>query len=84
MPAKILLETLKKFPEQPITFDISDETKAVNIITDKGKFSVVGLSGDEFPEIPQIDENKASRFQLPASLMLSGINKTLFARNNFV
>jgi len=79
LPAKILLETLKKFPEQPITFDISDETKAVNIITDKGKFSVVGLSGDEFPEIPQIDENKASRFQLPASLMLSGINKTLFA-----
>jgi DNA polymerase-3 subunit beta len=79
LPAKILLETLKKFPEQPITFDIALDTKAVNIITDKGKFSVVGLSGDEFPEIPQIDEDKASRLQLPASLVLSGINKTLFA-----
>ncbi len=79
LPAKILLETLKKFPEQPITFDIALDTMAVNIITDKGKFSVVGLSGDEFPEIPQIDEDKASRLQLPASLVLSGINKTLFA-----
>lgn len=79
LPAKILLETLKKFPEQPITFDISEDSKAVNIITDKGKFSVIGLNGDEFPEIPQIDENKASRLQLPASLVLSGINKTLFA-----
>jgi len=79
LPAKILLETLKKFPEQPITFDISEDTKAVNIVTDKGKFSVIGLNGDEFPEIPQIDENKASRLQVPASLVLSGINKTLFA-----
>ncbi len=79
LPAKILLETLKKFPEQPITFDINDETKAVNIVTDKGKFSIVGLNGDEFPEIPSIDEDKASKLQLPASLILSGINKTLFA-----
>ncbi len=79
LPAKILLETLKKFPEQPITIDISLDTRAVNIVTDKGKFSVVGLSGDEFPEIPQIDTDKASRLQLPASLVLSGINKTLFA-----
>ncbi len=79
LPAKILLETLKKFPEQPITIDIALDTRAINIITDKGKFSVVGLSGDEFPEIPQIDADKASRLQLPASLVLSGINKTLFA-----
>ena len=79
LPAKILLETLKKFPEQPITFDIAVDTRAVNIITDKGKFSVIGLNGEEFPEIPQIDEDKASRLQLPASLVLSGINKTLFA-----
>ena len=79
LPAKILLETLKKFPEQPITFDISLDTKKVEIITDKGKFSVVGLDGDEFPEIPQVDADKSSRLQLPASLVLSGINKTLFA-----
>ncbi|GAF03876.1 DNA polymerase III subunit beta [Saccharicrinis fermentans] len=79
LPAKILLETLKKFPEQPITFDISMDTKGVDIITDKGKFSVIGLDGDEFPEIPKVDVDKASHLQLPASLVLSGINKTLFA-----
>ncbi len=79
LPAKILLETLKKFPEQPITFDITLDSKAVDIITDKGKFSVIGLDGDEFPEIPKIDADKSSRLQLPASLVLSGINKTLFA-----
>ena len=79
LPAKILLETLKKFPEQPITFDITLDSKAVDIITDKGKFSVIGLDGDEFPEIPKIDADKSSRLQLSASLVLSGINKTLFA-----
>ncbi len=79
LPAKILLETLKKFPEQPISFDISMDTLGVDIITDKGKYSVVGLNGDEFPEIPEVDGDKASKLQLPSSIVLAGINKTLFA-----
>jgi DNA polymerase-3 subunit beta len=79
MPSKILLETLKKFPEQPLNFEIDDETMAVDIITEKGKFSVVGQNGDDFPALPQIDEDKASNLQLPADTLLTGIVKTYFA-----
>ncbi|WP_075601661.1 DNA polymerase III subunit beta [Saccharicrinis aurantiacus] len=79
LPAKILLETLKKFPEQPISFDINNDSLAVDILTDRGKYSVVGLSGDEFPEIPEVDKDKSSNLLLPASVLLAGINKTLFA-----
>ncbi|TAJ11415.1 DNA polymerase III subunit beta [Marinilabiliaceae bacterium JC017] len=79
LPSKILLETLKKFPEQPLNFDIDMETMAVNIITEKGKFSVVGQSGEDFPELPEVDQDKASRLQVGVDLLQSGINKTLFA-----
>ncbi len=79
MPSKILLETLRKFPEQPLNFDISLDTMKVDISTEKGKFSVVGQSGEDFPILPQVDELKSSRIQLPADLLLSGIVKTLFA-----
>jgi DNA polymerase-3 subunit beta len=79
MPSKILLETLKKFPEQPLNFEIDDETMGVDIVTEKGKFSVVGHNGDDFPALPQIDEDKASHLQLPADTLLTGIVKTLFA-----
>jgi DNA polymerase-3 subunit beta len=79
MPSKILLETLKKFPEQPLSFEIDQETFAVDIRTDKGKFSVVGQNGEDFPALPQLDEDKASKLQLPADTLLTGIVKTLFA-----
>lgn len=79
MPSKILLETLKKFPEQPLNFEIDDETMAVDIVTEKGKFSVVGQNGDDFPALPQIDEDKASHLQVSADTLLTGIVKTLFA-----
>ena len=34
VPAKILLETLKNLPEQPVTFSIDESTYSVEIISD--------------------------------------------------
>lgn len=79
MPSRILLETLKKFPEQPLNFEINMDTYAVDIVTEKGKFSVVGQNGEDFPELPGLDEDKSSRLQVPVDLLQVGINKTLFA-----
>ena len=42
IPAKLLLDILKEFPEQPLTFDINTGTNEVKIISDKGEFSVPG------------------------------------------
>ncbi len=79
LPSRILLEILRKFPELPLSFEISLESMAVDIRTEKGKFSVVGVNGDDFPVLPQVDELKQSRMQLPAHLLQTGIAKTLFA-----
>lgn len=79
MPSRILLETLKKFPEQPLNFEINMDTYAVDIVTEKGKFSVVGQNGEDFPELPGLDEDKSSRLQVSVDLLQVGINKTLFA-----
>jgi DNA polymerase-3 subunit beta len=40
VPSKILLETLKSLPEQPITFSFDENTFAIEINTDKGKVYV--------------------------------------------
>src|SRR5690554_503207 len=72
IPSKILLETLKKFPEQPLNFDIDLETLAVNIITEKGKFSMPGQNGEDYPTLPELNEDKSSRIQLPAETLLTG------------
>jgi DNA polymerase-3 subunit beta len=76
--AKIMLDTLKEFPEQPLTFNINPETLAVEILSANGKFSIVGHNGEDFPVLPGISD-KHHEITLPHDLLLTGINKTLFA-----
>ncbi len=79
IPARILLETLKEFPVQPLAFDINAETLSVVITSENGKFNVVGQNGIDFPALPAIKKDKRYSFEISASVLLSGINKTLFA-----
>jgi DNA polymerase-3 subunit beta len=79
IPARILLDTLKEFSVQPLAFDINMETMAVVISSENGKFSVVGQNGIDFPVLPSIKKEKRFAFTIDADVMLSGINKTLFA-----
>jgi len=79
VPARILVETLKEFPEQPLTFDINEETLAIVISSGNGQFTVVGQNGSEFPQVPQIKEDKKINLQISAELLDNGISKTLFA-----
>ncbi len=79
LPARILLDTLKEFSVQPLAFDINMDTLAVVISSENGKFSVVGQNGIDFPALPSIKKDRKSSFQINADIMLTGINKTLFA-----
>ena len=77
--AKRLSDILKEFSEQPLTFNIDTETFSVEVLSQNGKFSLIGQNGNEFPKLPTIKEGKGSKIQLSAELLLNGINKTIFA-----
>jgi DNA polymerase III subunit beta len=79
IPARILLDTLKEFSVQPLAFDINMDTLAIVISSENGKFSVVGQNGIDFPVLPSIKKEKRFAFTINADVLLSGINKTLFA-----
>jgi DNA polymerase III subunit beta len=79
LPARILLDTLKEFSVQPLAFDINLDTLAVVITSENGKFNVVGQNGIDFPALPSIRKEKKFSFIINADVMLSGINRTLFA-----
>ncbi len=80
IPGKILLDTLKTFAEQPLTFDIDEKTFAVEITSDNGKFKLAGENGDDFPKIPTPD--KVTEVSMPSSVLNNAIAKTLFAVSN--
>src|SRR5512143_2057164 len=69
LPARILLETLKEFPVQPLAFDISMDTLAVVITSENGKFNIVGQNGIDFPALPLIKKDKRFSFQINADVL---------------
>lgn len=79
IPARLLTETLREFPEQPLTFEINLDTLGVVINSENGKFSIVGQKGSDFPQLPTIKDDKKFAFKVQPELLLSGITNTLFA-----
>lgn len=80
VPSKILLDTLKTLPEQPIAFSVDDTTFAIEISAGDGKYRLSGENGEDFPKIPTVED--ASSVNLPASVLAEAINKTIFAVSN--
>lgn len=80
IPSRILLDTLKSLPEQPIAFSIDDSTFAIEINAGDGKYKLSGENGEDFPKIPVVEN--ASSVNLPASVLAEAINKTIFAVSN--
>ena len=79
LPARILLDTLREFSSQPLTFEINLETMAVELSSENGKFNLVGQNGIDFPALPVIKKDKKFTFTINAEVMLAGITRTLFA-----
>ncbi|HYQ56379.1 MAG TPA: DNA polymerase III subunit beta [Draconibacterium sp.] len=79
VPAKLITDTLKEFPEQPLTFQIDGKSYLVEIYSDNGKFSIMGQNAEDFPEQPQLDEEAASSIDVSHVVLQKGIEKTLFA-----
>ena len=75
--AKLLLETLKEFPEQPLTFHIDDQNFGINIVSANGTYSFVGANGAEYPQIP-VEGDAKGEFALDAEVLLDAVNKTIF------
>ena len=55
IPSKILLETLKTLPDQPISFSVDDKTFSIEISAGDGKYKLSGENGEDFPKIPVVD-----------------------------
>jgi len=80
IPAKILLETLKTFSEQPLTFKVNADFTQAEISSEAGKYKLTCVNGDEFPKLPSLD--KPSTIEMPSDILQEAINRTLFATGN--
>jgi len=80
MPSKILIDTLKTLPDQPVAFSVDTATLAIEISAGDGKYKLSGENAEDFPKIPVVDN--VSTLKFPASILAEAINKTIFAVSN--
>ena len=80
IPARILLDTLKTLPEQPLTFKVDVKTFGVEITSETGRYKLTGENPDDFPKIPQPES--VTEINIPAGALSNAIAKTLFAVSN--
>ncbi|MCC5916871.1 MAG: DNA polymerase III subunit beta [Cryomorphaceae bacterium] len=80
VPAKLLVESLKDFPEQPLTFIFKGTDQGCEIISENGKYQIATESADEFPRTLTIDHVGSTR--ISSDILALAIKNTLFATGN--
>ena len=79
IPARLLLDTLKTFPEQPLTFVVEDNN-TVEISSNHGKYALAYADGNEFPKAVALED--PSKTVITGDILATAISKTIFAAGN--
>jgi len=79
VPARLLLDILKTFPEQPLTFSVEDNN-TLEISSNSGKYVLAYAAASEFPKAVLLEA--PSQTLVPAEVLATAISKTLFAAGN--
>ena len=79
IPARLLLDTLKTFPEQPLTFTVEDNN-TIEISSNHGKYALAYASGEEFPHAIELQDPSST--SLLGDVLATAISKTIFAAGN--
>lgn len=79
VPSKILLDTLKTFPDQPLTF-LQKENNQLEIVSEQGQYQLSYLSPEDYPDNIELDEVNSTT--IPSNVLVEAINKTLFATSS--
>ena len=77
VPAKLLLDTLRGLPEQPISLTVDLETFGIEINSDNGRYKLSGENPIDFPKIPSVA--RAFSVEMSSSALSHAIANTIFA-----
>ena len=77
-PVKLLIDSLKEFSEQPLTFEADETTWEIKISWTTGSITLPGMSGMSYPSVQPLTDT-AREIEIEADTLLGGINKTIFA-----
>ncbi len=76
VPARYINDIVRRLPGQYVELEVG-ERFLINIRSGKSEFNLNGLDPEDFPRLPQIEEEKV--FSAPSDMLKSMIRQTVFA-----
>jgi DNA polymerase-3 subunit beta len=80
VPARILLDTLKNLPDQPVTFSIDETTYSIEISSDNGRYKLSGENSTDFPKVPAVSHDFSA--SISSEVLARAVNNTIFATSS--
>lgn len=74
--AKLLLDIVRKLPEEVVEFSV-DDRMVIYIKSGNADYQIVGISADEYPEMPKFDTE--DEMEIKASTFRDMVRQTIFA-----
>jgi DNA polymerase III subunit beta len=78
LPARLLGDIVSRLPDEDITLNVEEGEVVASVICGSGRYQVHGMSVQEFPALPQIDQDGKTTY-LPVESLLAGLSASLFA-----
>jgi len=79
IPARRVLDTLREFSDQPLTFEANENTWEVSISWKSGKLVIPGTSGLSYPKPAALDDTEKNELSISSEDLRAGIEKSIFA-----
>ncbi|HFX18226.1 MAG TPA: DNA polymerase III subunit beta [Flavobacteriales bacterium] len=79
LPARMLVDTIKALPTQPLTFMFNDNGM-MDIVSENGKYSFAYADAADFPNPVEMDN--AEQINIPSGVLADAVSKTIFATGN--
>ncbi len=79
LPARMLVDTIKALPVQPLTFMFNDNN-TMNIVSETGKYSFAYADAADYPNPVEMEE--AAQISIPSGVLADAVSKTIFATSN--
>ncbi|PID32549.1 DNA polymerase III subunit beta [Candidatus Saccharibacteria bacterium] len=80
VPARLISEFVSSLPKGQI--DIETDGSKLNIKSGNYKSTINGIDSEEFPELPSVDQAKATHYSIDAHEFKKSVGQTVFASSN--
>lgn len=81
VPARLLADFVSNLPREETVKIVSNDTK-ITISTGKYQSVINGAMADDFPELPEIEDEKSVKFVIDVDEFKIGINQVMIASSN--